>query len=105
MTVHVKPRAGIGWTVDAAGDPVELGGQCGLFIDMAPDDQAPAPGDWVGTDAGSRYLVQHVHVVRRAKHCQQKRYQLRCARLPKHVEAPADVWVIWLQWYPRAASR
>lgn len=93
------------WVVDAAGDPIEIGGQCGLFIDLQLEDQAPMPGDWVATEAGSRYFVDDVHVVRRAKHAQSKRYQLRTLRLPKHTEPPADVRVIWLSWYPRGSRR
>lgn len=92
-------------TVDQAGDVVELGGTCGLYVDMAPDAPAPRPGDWIATDAGSRYLVQAVQVVRARRHRQQTRYQMRVARLPKHTEPPADVTVIWFQWYPRGARR
>jgi hypothetical protein len=93
------------YVVDAGGDPVEVGGQCGLFIDLQPEDQAPMPGDWVATAAGSRYFVDAVHVVRRAKHQQSKRYQMRTLRLPKHTNPPEDVRVIWLSWYPRGARR
>lgn len=82
-------------------ESIELGGHCGLFIDLGLDEPAPMPGDWVATDAGSRYLVDHVHVVRRRRHAQQKRYQLGVRRLPKHLDAPADVRVVWLSWYPR----
>jgi hypothetical protein len=89
------------WVVDANGDPIEVGGHVGLYIDLQLEDQAPMPGDWLATDAGSRYLVDDVHVVRRAKHTQLKRYRMRCLRLPKHTEAPAEIRVIWLAWYPR----
>lgn len=87
--------------VDAAGDPLEVGGHCGLFLDMRPDDQAPAVGDWIATEAGSRYLVDHVHVVRRRAPTGTVRYQLRTLRLPKHTTPPEDVRVVWLSWYPR----
>jgi hypothetical protein len=89
------------YVVDAAGEPVLVGGHCGLFIDLQLDDQAPMPGDWIATEAGSRYLVDDVHVVRRTKHAQSKRYQLRTLRLPKHTPPPEEVHVIWLTWYPR----
>lgn len=87
--------------VDGDDQVIETAGQCGLYVDMAPNEPAPMPGDWVATQAGSRYLIDHVHVVRRPRHAQQKRYQLRVLRLPKHTSPPADVHVIWLAWYPR----
>lgn len=92
------------YAADADGNALEVGGQCGLYLDMGLDDPAPMRGDWVATDAGSRYLVDDVHVVRRKKHTQAKRYQLRCLRLPKHAPPPDDVRVIWLAWYPRGRS-
>jgi hypothetical protein len=91
--------------VDGNEQVIEVGGHCGLFIDVAPDATAPAPGDWIATQAGSRYLVDQVRVVRRRRHAQQKRYQMTVLRLPKHTEPPADVHVIWLSWYPRGAQR
>lgn len=87
--------------VDAADQVLEVGGQCGLYLDMAPAEDPPAIGDWIATDAGSRYLVDHVHVVRRRTPTTAVRYQLRNLRLPKHTEPPDDVRVIWLTWYPR----
>lgn len=92
------------WVVDAAGDPIEVGGHCGLYIDLQPDASAPMRGDWVATEAGSRYLVDDVRLVRSRRHAQVKRYQMRVLRLPKNVEPPEDVHVIWLSWYPRARS-
>jgi hypothetical protein len=89
-----------GW-IQVGEQTIALGGHCGLFIDMPLDVPAPMVGDWVATEAGSRYLVDHVHVVRRTKQAQQKRYQLGVRRLPKHLEPPQDVHVIWLSWYPR----
>lgn len=76
-------------------------GQCGLYIDMQPDAPCPIVGDWIATDAGSRYLVTSMRLVNRRRNAQQKRYQLRCGRLPKHEPIPADVHVIWLNWYRR----
>lgn len=89
------------YAVDAGGQVLEIGGQCGLYVDLQPEDSAPMRGDWVATEAGSRYLVDDVHLVRSAKHRQVKRYRMRCLRLPKDAEPPADVHVIWLRWYPR----
>jgi hypothetical protein len=80
---------------------LEVGGSCGLYIDLQPETGAPIPGDWIATEAGSRYLVDAVRVTRSAKHAQVKRYTMRVLRLPKHAEPPTDVRVIWLSWYPR----
>lgn len=90
--------------LDQAGEVLAVGGQCGLYLDMTGDEPAPVRGDWVATDAGSRYLVDDVHVVRRRRPTRVRRYQLRCLRLPKYAAAPEDVHVIWLAWYPRARS-
>lgn len=87
--------------VDAAGEPIQVGGVCGLYIDLQPEDSAPMRGDWIATDAGSRYLVDDVHLVRSKRHAQVKRYRMRVLRLPKDTEPPEDVSVIWLRWYPR----
>lgn len=87
--------------VDGEDQILEVGGHCGLYVDLQPEDSAPMRGDWIATPAGSRYLVDDVHVVRRAKHAQVKRYRMRCLRLPKDAVPPADVHVIWLRWYPR----
>ena len=87
--------------VDGDDQVLEVGGHCGLYIDMQPEESAPMRGDWVATEAGSRYLVDDVHVVARRKHSTTRRYQLRCLRLPKSATPPADVHVIWLTWYPR----
>lgn len=62
-------------------------------------------GDWIATEAGSRYLVETVRLVRSRRHAQVKRYQMHVGRLPKNTEPPADVRVLWLRWYPRASSR
>lgn len=93
------------YVVDGDDQVLEVGGHCGLYLDMNPSDPAPTPGDWIATQAGSRYLVDHVHVVRRRRHTQQTRYQMRTLRLPKHTTPPADVRVIWLAWYPRGVIR
>lgn len=89
------------YVVDATGEVLEVGGHCGLYIDLQPEDSAPIRGDWVATEAGSRYLVDDVRLVRSRRHAQVKRYQMRTLRLPKHAVPPADVHVIWLAWYPR----
>lgn len=90
---------------DAAGQVLEVGGHCGLYIDMAPDEAPPAVGDWIATPAGSRYLVDHVQVVRRQRPTPTVRYRLRTLRLPKHTNPPEDIRAIWLSWYPRGARR
>lgn len=91
--------------VDGEDQVIEVGGHCSLFIDLDPGASAPVPGDWVATKAGSRYLVDHVHPVRRKSPTRQKRYQMQMLRLPKHTRPPEDVKVIWLSWYPRGARR
>jgi hypothetical protein len=99
-----RRRAPVTHVVDGNGDVHEVGGHCGLYLDMQLDDPAPMPGDWVATEAGSRYLVDQVQRIRHRRHRQQQRYQLRVLRLPKHADPPEDVHVIWLQWYPRGRS-
>lgn len=84
------------------GEPV------GLYIDLPyehPD--SPAAGDWIATDAGSRYLITRVHrvVPRLAKNQHRRRYQLSCVRLAKHAEIPTDITAWWLNWYPRDPRR
>ena len=70
--------------VDAGNTLVTAGRECGLFIDIPPGE-AVAVGDWIATDAGSRYLVTDAkHVHRTKTHAQRNRFRLRCARLPKH---------------------
>lgn len=100
MTGHV-PR----WTPDIDGEVLETTGTCSLYLDMQLGDPAPRPGDWVATDAGSRYLLDQVRAVKHHGHRQLQRYTLRCLRLPKHTTPPDDVHVIWLQWYPRGTRR
>lgn len=87
--------------VDGRDEVLEVGGHCGLYIDLHPEDSAPMRGDWVATQAGSRYLVDDVRLVKPRRHSQVKRYQMRVLRLPKRAVPPADVHVIWLAWYPR----
>lgn len=91
--------------VDGDDQVLEITGHCGLHIDLALEDAAPAPGDWIATAAGSRYLVDTVRAVKSRRHSQVRRYQMRVGRLPKHVTPPEDVRVIWLAWYPRGVSR
>lgn len=90
--------------VDGNDEVIAVGGHCGLYVDMQLEDQAPMPGDWIATPAGSRYLVDTVRLVRSPRHSQVHRFQMHVGRLPKHTEAPADVRVIWLRWYPRGSS-
>lgn len=100
-----KRKAPVTHVVDAGDQVIEVGGHCGLYIDLQPEDPAPMAGDWVGTPAGSRYLVDDVRIVHAKRHAQIKRYQLRTLRLPKGTEPPADVRMIWLRWYPRGGNR
>lgn len=91
--------------VDGDDQVLEVTGHCGLYIDLQLDDPSPAPGDWIASSAGSRYLVDTVRAVRSRRHSQVRRYQMRVGRLPKHTTPPADVRVIWLAWYPRGVAR
>ena len=77
---------------------------CGLFIDMPPGQPVGA-GDWVATEAGSRYLVTSARQVKRRKPSPAVRYALACARLPRHEPVPADITCHWLSWYPRTKHR
>lgn len=92
------------WVADGKGEAIEVGGHCGLYVDLQLEASSPMRGDWVATEAGSRYLVDDVRMVRSRRHSQVKRYQLQVLRLPKGTEPPEDVAVIWLTWYPRARS-
>lgn len=92
------PRA----VLDADGYPIEVGGSCGLFLDIHERWSAPAVGDWIATPAGSRYLIDSVRPVkRRTRRPGVQRFHMRCLRLPKNAAAPADVAVIEMSWYPR----
>lgn len=96
-----KTRPAQTHVVDGDDQVLEVGGRCGLYIDLQLEDSAPMRGDWVATDAGSRYLVDDVRLVKSRRHAQVKRYQMQVLRLAKHTTPPADVHVIWLAWYPR----
>lgn len=81
---------------------------------IAPFDTAlgmtVAPGDWIATHAGARYLVLEATLVRatvrrRRDHMHRNRHRLRCARLDRDLTPPADVHVWWLRWYPRKHKR
>lgn len=78
-----------------------LGDTCKLYVDLPPEQPAVIAGDWVATEAGSRYLVLSSRLGRSSKHAQRNRWHLQVARLPKHTEPPEDVRVIWLRWYSR----
>lgn len=83
---------------DSAG--VAVLGECGLFMDVAPND-AVREGDWIATDAGSRYLVLSARRVNRRKHSQSVRYQMRVGRLARNRGIPDGVHCWTLRWYPR----
>lgn len=74
--------------------------ECGLFMDVALDE-AVREGDWIATDAGSRYLVLSARRVQRRKHAQSVRYQMRVGRLTRHRPIPDGVHCWTLNWYPR----
>lgn len=81
--------------------PLRLHGECSLYIDLGDPFAAVAPGDWLATPAGSRYLVlTSRHVVSRG-HAQRNRWRMRVARLDRDLPTPADVTCWTLQWYPR----
>jgi hypothetical protein len=86
-------------------EALAIGAPCSLYIDLQPERPAPVEGDWIATEAGSRYLVQHSRLVQSRKHDQRRRYALRCARLPNGCEIPADVHVQWMRWYSRSRRR
>lgn len=78
-----------------------LGGTCALYIDMPPDEPALAPGDWITTAAGSRYLVVAARLVRPRHPRPTHRWQMRVHRLPRHCVVPDDVRAVQLRWYRR----
>jgi hypothetical protein len=84
---------------------VQLLGECSLYVDLQPETAAPIGGDWIVTEAGSRYLVLTSRLVPSRKHDQRRRYALRCGRLAKHLEVPEDVRAIVLRWYPRSPRK
>lgn len=97
----MRPRRP-GYLVDVHDQAIEVGGHCGLYVDLDLRESAPQPGDWIATRAGSRYLIVSVRPGRSHSHvC---RYRLAVGRLPKHTEPPADVRVIWLRGYPRGST-
>lgn len=100
-----KHKPPVTHVVDGEDHVLELGGHCGLYVDLQPDEPAPMTGDWVATNGGSRYLVDTVRLVKSRRHAQIKRYQMQMRRLPKHTDPPEDVRVIWLRWYPRGGNR
>lgn len=91
--------------------PVELRllGECTLAPFDTPLGQVVAPGDWIATEAGARYLVLRSHLVRattrRRDRMQRNRHRLRCARLERNLPIPHDVHVWWMRWYPRKGKR
>lgn len=81
--------------------PSKVTDVCSLFMDLGDPFAAVAPGDWVATSAGSRYLVVGSRRVRSRIHQQRNRWQLTCSRLERGSAPPPDV-VCWeLRWYPR----
>lgn len=76
-------------------------GTCSLYIDL-PLGAAVLPGDWVATEAGSRYVVDTARRVEtRKRHSQRNRWTLRVQRLAKDTPIPDDVKVWWIAWYAR----
>ncbi|PZS29517.1 MAG: hypothetical protein DLM61_12720 [Pseudonocardiales bacterium] len=66
------------------------------------DQPGIGPGDWIVTEAGSRYLVATARLVRRPRWPRPgRRWQMTVHRLPKHCALPADVRAVELRWYRR----
>lgn len=78
-----------------------LGDLCSLYIDIPLDEPAVIAGDWIVTEAGSRYLVASARLVKSRRHAQQNRWQMRVHRLPRHCAIPDDVRAIEMRWYKR----
>jgi hypothetical protein len=72
-----------------------------LHLDV-PMLEAVAPGDWIATDAGARYLVVASRHVRGRIHDQRNRWQLQVRRLERGCAVPDDVHCWQMRWYPRA---
>lgn len=87
---------------DDAGRPAGpvIRSECSLFIDV-PLGSVVAPGDWITTPAGSRYVVLTSRLVRSRRHAQQHRWQMRVGRLDPHIDVPDDVEAWELRWYRR----
>lgn len=81
-------------------DGVTVLSECGLFLDV-PLGEAVAPGDWIATAAGARYLVLTARRVVTRRHAQCERYTLRVGRLQRGRPVPDDVVCWQLRWYPR----
>jgi hypothetical protein len=88
----------------AVRDEPRVTGHCGLTLDVGLDSVV-APGDWVATDAGARYLVLTSRLVNSRQHAQRRRFAVRCARLERGIDVPKDVMVWWMRWYPRRRRR
>ncbi len=78
-----------------------LGVICSLYIDLPTEHDGIAAGDWVVTEAGSRYLVADARRVTPRVSRALVRWQMTVHRLPKHSGVPADVRAIELRWYRR----
>lgn len=78
-----------------------VGDLCSLYIDMPIDEPGIETGDWIVTEAGSRYLVAAVRRIRPRRPRPGVRWQLRVHRLPKHCDIPTDVRAVELRWYRR----
>lgn len=78
-----------------------LGALCSLYIDMPLDQPGIAIGDWIVTEAGSRYLVVTARLVRPRRPRPARRWQMTVHRLPRHCAVPADVRAVELRWYRR----
>jgi hypothetical protein len=85
-------------------DPgLHIGTPCSLYIDLPPERPGLTAGDWVVTEAGSRYLVAAARRVRPRPRRPRDlvRWHMTVHRLPKHCAVPADVRAVELRWYRR----
>lgn len=73
----------------------------GLYIDLGDPRAAVAEGDWIASEAGARYLVMSARHVASRQHQQRNRWRMRCVRLDRGCDVPADVMCWWISWYPR----
>lgn len=83
----------------------EVLSECSMSIDLGNPRDGIAPGDWLATDAGSRYLVLTSRRVATRGHAQRNRWTMRVGRLPKNEPIPPGTAVWWVEWYERRRRR
>lgn len=75
-----------------------VGDLCSLYIDLPIEHPGIETGDWIVTEAGSRYRVADARRVRPRRPRVGARWQLRAHRLPRHCPVPSDVRAVELRW-------